>query len=251
MNTVVAGITYRALLGRRRILLLLLLPLALIGLAILLRVVGSADQRSALLLMDKFAIATMLPLLGLIAGTGVIAPEIDDGTIIHLLSKPISRPVIAGTKFLVAASVLALFAAVPTYIAAWLLVGNEDGIAFGFAIGVLVAGIAYAAVFLLLGVVTRHAVAIGVIYALVWETLVGTLIQGAQKFSIQQWGQRHRRPALRLAVPRGRGHPRLRRTSADHRHGRRGPVGGPAPARLLPHRRRVTTGTNNRLRDDE
>lgn len=189
MNTVVAGITYRALLGRRRILLLLLLPLALIGLAILLRVVGSADQRSAVLLMDTFAIATMLPLLGLIAGTGVIAPEIDDGTIIHLLSKPISRPVIAGTKFLVAASVLALFAAVPTYIAAWLLVRNEDGIAFGFAIGVLIAGIAYAAVFLLLGVVTRHAVAIGVIYALVWETLVGTLIQGAQKFSIQQWGQ--------------------------------------------------------------
>ena len=189
MNTVVAGITYRALLGRRRILLLLLLPLALIGLAILLRFVGSADQRSALLLMDKFAIATMLPLLGLIAGTGVIAPEIDDGTIIHLLSKPISRPIIAGTKFLVAASVLALFAAVPTYIAAWLLVRNEDGIASGFAIGVLIAGIAYAAVFLLLGVITRHAVAIGVIYALVWETLVGGFITGAQKFSIQQWGQ--------------------------------------------------------------
>ena len=47
MNTVVAGITYRALLGQARILLLLLLPLALIGLAILLRVVGGADQRSA------------------------------------------------------------------------------------------------------------------------------------------------------------------------------------------------------------
>lgn len=189
MNTVVAGITYRALLGRRRIVLLLLLPLALIGLAILLRVVGSADQRSAMLLMENFALATMLPLLGLIAGTGVIAPEIDDGTIIHLLSKPISRPVIAGTKFLVAASVLALFAAVPTYIAAWLLVRDEDGIASGFAIGVLVAGIAYAAVFLLLGVVTRHAVAIGVIYALVWETVVGSFITGAQKFSIQRWGQ--------------------------------------------------------------
>ncbi|WP_336212929.1 ABC transporter permease subunit [Nonomuraea sp. LPB2021202275-12-8] len=189
MNTVVAGITYRALLGRRRIILLLLLPLGLIGLAILLRLVGSTDQRSALLLMENFAIATMLPLLGLIAGTGVIAPEIDDGTIIHLLSKPISRPVIAGTKFLVAASVLALFAAVPTYVAAWLLVRNEDGIAAGFTVGVLVAGIAYAAVFLLLGVITRHAVAIGVIYALVWETLVGGFIKGAQKFSIQQWGQ--------------------------------------------------------------
>ncbi|GAA3528874.1 ABC transporter permease [Nonomuraea rosea] len=189
MNTVVAGITYRALLGRRRIILLLLLPLVLIGLAVLLRLVGSADQRSAVLLMQNFAINTMLPLLGLIAGTGVIAPEIDDGTIIHLLSKPISRPVIAQTKFLVAASLLAVFAAVPTYVAAWLLVSNEDGIAPGFALGVLVAGFAYAAVFLLLGVVTRHAVTIGIVYALVWESVVGGFVPGARKFSIQYWGQ--------------------------------------------------------------
>jgi ABC-2 type transport system permease protein len=105
------------------------------------------------------------------------------------MSKPISRPVIARTKFLVAASLVAVFAAVPTYIAAWILVGSEDGIATGFAVGTLVAGIAYAAVFLLLGVVTRHAVTVGVIYALVWESLVGSLVPGARRFSIQQWGQ--------------------------------------------------------------
>src|SRR5690606_6809294 len=189
MNTVVAGITYRALLGRRRVVLLLLLPLALIALALMFSFFGGGDQRTAVLLMQNFAISTLLPLLGLIAGTGVIAPEIDDGTIIHLVSKPISRPVIAQTKFAVAASLVAVFAAVPTYIAAWILVGTEDGIAAGFAAGTLVAGIAYAAVFLLLGVVTRHAVTIGVIYALVWESLVGSLVPGAKRFSIQQWGQ--------------------------------------------------------------
>ncbi|TMR89411.1 ABC transporter permease subunit [Nonomuraea basaltis] len=189
MNTVVAGITYRALLGRRRIILLLLLPLALIGLAVLFRLLDGNSQSLAVKLMQGFAIGTMLPLLGVIAGTGVIAPEIDDGTIIHLMSKPISRPVIIQTKFLVAASLLAVFGAVPTYLAAWILTGDEDGIASGFALGTLVAGIAYAAVFLLLGVVTRHAVTIGVVYALVWESLVGTLIPGARKFSIQHWGQ--------------------------------------------------------------
>ncbi|GAA3717878.1 ABC transporter permease [Nonomuraea antimicrobica] len=189
MNTVVAGITYRALLGRRRIILLLLLPLALVGLAVLFRVFEGGDQRSAVLLLQNFAIGTMLPLLGLIAGTGVIAPEIDDGTIIHLMSKPISRPVIVGTKFVVAASLLAVFAAVPTYVSGWLLVRDEAGIAAGFALGSLVAGIAYAAVFLLLGILTRHAVTIGIVYALVWESLVGNLVPGARKFSIQHWGQ--------------------------------------------------------------
>ncbi|MFG1618632.1 ABC transporter permease [Nonomuraea wenchangensis] len=189
MNTVVAAITYRALLGRRRIVLLLLLPLALIALAVLFKLVGEGDQRTTVLLLQSFALSTMLPLLGLIAGTGVIAPEIDDGTIIHLMSKPISRPVIIRTKFVVAVSLLALFATIPTYIAGWLLVGNEAGIAAGFAVGALVAGIAYAALFLLLGVITRHAVTIGVIYALVWESLVGNLVPGARRFSIQAWGQ--------------------------------------------------------------
>jgi ABC-2 type transport system permease protein len=189
MNSVVAGITFRAVLGRRRVLLLLLLPLVLLGLAVLLRAVGSTDERAAITLMQVYAIGTMLPLLGLIAGTGTIAPEIDDGTIIHLLSKPISRPVIATTKFAVAAVLLALFAAVPTFLAGYLLLRGEAGIAYGFAVGSLIGGVAYAAVFLLLGVITRHAVTIGIIYAVVWENLVGGYVPGARNFSIQQWAQ--------------------------------------------------------------
>ncbi|MDP9863017.1 MULTISPECIES: ABC transporter permease [Streptosporangium] len=189
MNGVIAGISYRALLGRRRVWLLVMLPLVLIGLALLLRLIDSGGENATVTLMRTFAVGTMLPLLGLIAGTGVIAPEIDDGTIIHLLAKPISRPVIAQTKFLVAASVLALFAAVPTFVAAYLLVGLESGIAYGFALGALVGGIAYAAVFMLLGVLTRHAVTIGIAYALVWEGVVGNFVPGARRFSIQQWAQ--------------------------------------------------------------
>ncbi|ACZ84131.1 ABC transporter permease [Streptosporangium roseum] len=189
MNGVIAGISYRALLGRRRIWLLIILPVVLIGLAVLLRLIGSDGENATITLMRTFAIGTMLPLLGLIAGTGVIAPEIDDGTIIHLLAKPISRPVIAQTKFLVAASIVALFAAVPTFVAAYLLVGLESGVASGFAFGALVGGVAYAAVFMLLGVLTRHAVTIGIVYALVWEGVVGNFVPGARRFSIQQWAQ--------------------------------------------------------------
>ncbi|MEU6425716.1 ABC transporter permease subunit [Microbispora sp. NPDC046973] len=189
MNTVVADITYRAMLGRKRIWLLVLLPVALVALAALLRLINGQDEHTAVILMKSFAIGTMLPLLGLIAGTGVIAPEIEDGTIIHLLAKPISRPVIAVTKFVVAASLVAVLAAVSTYIAAYLLAGSESGVATGFTLGALFGGVAYAAVFLLLGVLTRHAVAVGVIYALVWEGVVGGYVPGARKFSIQQWAQ--------------------------------------------------------------
>jgi ABC-2 type transport system permease protein len=47
--------------------------------------------------------------------------------------------------------------------------------------------VAYCALFLLLAVLTRNAVVIGLIYALVWETLIGSLVPGAQALSIQQW----------------------------------------------------------------
>jgi len=51
----------------------------------------------------------------------------------------------------------------------------------------LAAGVAYCAVFLLLAVLSRNAVVIGLIYALIWESLVGGLVPGAQTLSIQQW----------------------------------------------------------------
>jgi ABC-2 type transport system permease protein len=35
--------------------------------------------------------------------------------------------------------------------------------------------------------VSRNAVVIGLIYALIWESLVGGLVPGAQTLSIQQW----------------------------------------------------------------
>ncbi|GAA2864768.1 ABC transporter permease [Streptosporangium fragile] len=189
MNGVIAGISYRALLGRRRIWLLVMLPAVLVALAGLLRYFGGPSERIAVALMETFAIGTMLPLLGLIAGTGVIGPEIDDGTIVHLLSKPIARPVIAQTKFAVAASMLAVFAAVPTLVAAYLLIGFESGVALGFTVGALAGGIAYAAVFMLLGVLTRHAVTVGIVYALIWEGVVGGFVPGAQKYSIQYWAR--------------------------------------------------------------
>ena len=39
-----------------------------------------------------------MPLLGLIAGTGAIGPEIDEGSIVYLLAKPLNRYSIVVTK---------------------------------------------------------------------------------------------------------------------------------------------------------
>ncbi|MEU3691962.1 MULTISPECIES: ABC transporter permease [Streptomyces] len=186
-NPTVARLTYRALLGRRRALILFLLPAMLVLIAAAVRGFNGADDQVAADVLGGFALATMVPLIGVIAGTGAIGPEIDDGSIVYLLSKPVKRPTIIFTKLIVAIAVTMVFSAVPTLIAGFVLNGNGQQVAVAYTVAALVASIAYSAIFLLLGTISRHAVVIGLVYALVWETLFGSLISGAKTLSVQQW----------------------------------------------------------------
>ncbi|MFF0475290.1 ABC transporter permease [Streptomyces sp. NPDC004284] len=183
----VARLTYRALLGRRRAAILFLLPGLLVLIAAAVRMLNGADDQVAADLLGGFALATMVPLIGVIAGTGAIGPEIDDGSIVYLLSKPVKRSTIITTKLIVAIAVTMVFSAVPTLIAGFILNGNGQQVAVAYTVAALVASIAYSALFLLLGTVSRHAVVIGLVYALVWEALFGSLISGAKTLSVQQW----------------------------------------------------------------
>ncbi|MFF9148673.1 ABC transporter permease [Streptomyces sp. NPDC014861] len=183
----VARLTYRALLGRRRAAILFLLPGLLLIIAAAVRAINGADDQVAADLLGGFALATMVPLIGVIAGTGAIGPEIDDGSIVYLLSKPVKRPTIIITKLIVAIAVTMAFSAVPTLIAGFILNGNGQQVAVAYMVAALVASIAYSALFLLLGTISRHAVVIGLVYALVWEALFGSLIAGARTLSVQQW----------------------------------------------------------------
>ncbi|MCZ2525097.1 ABC transporter permease subunit [Streptomyces sp. NPDC059506] len=186
-NTTVARLTYRGLLGRRRALLLFGLPGLLLVVAGAVRLLAGRDEATAVGMLGGFALATVVPLVGVIVGTGATGPEIDDGSIVYLLAKPLSRPGIVLTKLAVAAGTTIAFAAVPTYLAGLLLAGNGGRIAVAFGAAAAVASVAYAALFLFLGIVTRHAVVVGLVYALVWEGVVGSFIPGAKALSVQQW----------------------------------------------------------------
>jgi ABC-2 type transport system permease protein len=183
----VARLTYRALLGRRRALILGALPALLIVIAALVRALAGADDQTASDLLGGFALATMVPIIGVIAGTGAIGPEIDDGSVVYLLAKPVKRPTIILTKLFVSIAVTMAFSALPTLIAGLILNGNGQQVAVAYTVAALVASIAYAAMFLLLGTVSRHAVIFGLVYALVWEALFGSLVSGARTLSVQQW----------------------------------------------------------------
>ncbi len=47
-------------------------------------------------------LAVVLPVIALIVGTGVLGSEIDDGTLAHILAKPLPRREIVISKLVVA-----------------------------------------------------------------------------------------------------------------------------------------------------
>ncbi|WP_262376197.1 ABC transporter permease, partial [Streptomyces sp. sk2.1] len=108
--------TVRRVWTRSRAAILFVLPALLLVIAGAVRMFAGADDQVASDVLGGFAIATMVPLIGVIAGTGAIGPEIDDGSIVYLLAKPVKRPTIICTKLIVSIAVTMVFSAVPTLI---------------------------------------------------------------------------------------------------------------------------------------
>jgi ABC-2 type transport system permease protein len=189
VNRTIALFTYHALLGRRRMMLLLILPALIIGMALVIRMAAGADINPEITahLLQHFALGAIVPLLALLAGTGAIGSEIDDGSIIYLLAKPVRRIDIVLTKLVMAVGCVTVFGALPMFATGWILTGSALNLPFAFAVAAFLAGAAYCVGFLLLAVVSRHAVVIGLAYALAWESLVGGYLPGAGALSIQQW----------------------------------------------------------------
>jgi ABC-2 type transport system permease protein len=167
--------------------LLFILPAVLVGLCVLLALTLDDTKEFSAALLQQFGLAVILPLIALVAATGAIATEIDDGSIVYLLSKPIKRSTIVLTKALVAIGVIVVLGVVPMVLSGIILDPSDLPTAFAFGAGALVAGIAYTAIFLALSVSSANAVTIGLFYALLWEGVMGQYVDGAKVLSIQQW----------------------------------------------------------------
>ena len=185
-NPTVARLTIRATLGRRRALLFAIPAVILIALTLVLRATRPAGAPWPDHVLGDFGFSVLLPLTALIIGTGVLGAEIDDGSAIHLLATPVPRSAVIVTKFSVAAVATMLFAAVPELVAG-LLAPNSGKLAVALFVGALVGSVVYSAVFVMASVLTTRAIAVGLLYVLVWEALLGNLVGGARILSIAHY----------------------------------------------------------------
>ncbi|MGM1059443.1 ABC transporter permease [Saccharothrix sp. Mg75] len=187
MNPTITRLTVRALLGRRRVLLLLPMPIILIGLTLL--SVTEEDEYATPsdwgpLVFSNLGLAVILPLTALIVGSSVLGLEIDDGTITHLITKPLPRSEIILSKLLVAWLVTTAATALPLAVAA--VIAGSGALAIGLVAGAALGALAYSALFLALSVATKRPVAVGLVYIVLWENLLVSFVDGARVFSVRQ-----------------------------------------------------------------
>ena len=186
MNATIAKLALQALLGRRRFWLLLAFPILLIALVAL--IASLTDGDAAWSILPGLGYSLVLPLVAILAASAVLGPEVDDGSIFYLLSKPVSRYGIAFSKWVVALGATLVAGSLPILVAG-LLTGDSTR-ALALTLAAAVAGTAYSALFLAVSAVTRHAVVASLMFVLIWEGLLGNLFTGIAWLSVGQWGLR-------------------------------------------------------------
>jgi ABC-2 type transport system permease protein len=180
-------VTLRALVGRRRTITIALLAVLPVLLGILVRLGGGRPDAPEIL--DALVIRTVCPLVALVVGTGAIGSEIEDGTLVFQLAKPVPRWLVALAKVLVAAFLTSILIVPPIIVTGLLLGGlGPDSIqtTVGFAVAGLLGGAAYAIGFTALGVITGRALVIGLGYTLIWEGVLAGLLEGTRFLSVRQ-----------------------------------------------------------------
>jgi len=187
MNRTLLRLSTQALFGRRRGVVLLLIAGALLVLALLVRLLTDAEVGVEAVVGLGFTLA--LPLIALLAATAVLGPEIDDGSVVYLLAKPVNRHVIALSKLAAAWGATMLLGALPVALAALVLDASDPGRAVALGLGAAASGTVYTALFLALAALTRHAVVVGLLFVLVWEGVLGSIFAGVRWLSVGAWGR--------------------------------------------------------------
>lgn len=186
----IARVTVRGLAGRRRSLGVLVLAAAPVAVAAILAFGGALGDPDTLA-RSVFATITLglvIPLAALVLGTAAIGTEIDDGTVVYLLVKPVPRRTVVAAKMCVAVVATAAVALAAAIVSSALLLGGSAPVHLaGIAAATLLAAVLYGAVFVALSIFTGRALLIGLGYVIIWEGLVTSILAGTRILSIREY----------------------------------------------------------------
>ena len=182
-------LSLRQLLGRWRVIVILLLAALPSLLILLIRSLGDEDEVAfeaefIVPIIDGMVVGGIMPIVTMVLATAAFGNELEDKTLYYLVLKPVSRLSIVLAKLL-ATLVVAVPLVVATGVVASVLLGAEARAIGTLAIACAAGVTAYASIFTLAGLLTPRALAYGLVYVLVWEGLLSTILSGIRYLSIR------------------------------------------------------------------
>jgi ABC-2 type transport system permease protein len=137
--------------------------------------------------IDTFGLSLLIPLVCLIFASSMFGDLTDDGTLVYLWLRPLSR------LKLVLAAVLASFSvcfpiAVPALVVAAALTGAGRDLVIATLIAGTVTTVAYVCAFVALGLRVKRPLVWGLLYIFIWEGFIARGSYTAAKFAIRSYG---------------------------------------------------------------
>lgn len=194
MNAIllVAATTARQLLGQRRVILPALVALAPVLIAVVVRAVADDDTPAAEVAANTLTglvALIVLPVTALFLATAALGSEVEDGTAVYLLAKPVARWRILAGKLLAAWGAAAAIVLASAAVSGAVLLAGESGwnVLGGFVVALLAGSFAYCALFLMFSLLTGRALLAGLAYAFIWEGVITSFAPGVQRASIREY----------------------------------------------------------------
>lgn len=151
--------------------------------------VGAADDiddpvDAGVRVIANLGFTALVPIVALVFATAALGDAREDGTLVYLWLRPMDRWPVVVAAWLAAITVSLPLTIVPLTVAAALSGGGSPLVGatvLAAAVGVL----AYAAMFVLLGLLVKNSIVWGLGYVLVWEGLVAAFGSFAARLAIR------------------------------------------------------------------
>jgi ABC-2 type transport system permease protein len=167
--------------------LLVLGGLGLIGILIGFAI-GASDTpgRAGAAFVDNFGLALVVPVTTLVFASAALGDFIDDGTMVYLWLRPVSRWKLAVSAAAASFTVTLPLVLLPLVIAA-AATGKGSDLVVGTALSATLGIAAYTGLFVTLGIRVKRALLWGLLYIFIWEGFVARAGQNASRLAIRSY----------------------------------------------------------------
>ena len=182
-------LSIRQLTGPVRLGLILLLSALPVALAAILAATtgeeGIGHDDFVNVMLSGLLVAGVLPIVVMTLGTAAFGNELEDGTLANLALMPLARWQIVLPKLLATLTI-----SVPVIIASGVAtsligIGFEVRATLSVGVALLLGVAAYSAIFTWTGLVTSRALAVALLYVILWEGIIGSIIRGVGYLSVR------------------------------------------------------------------